>query len=243
MTNQQLQKSMVKSMIKAGVHCGHSIQELNPKMKPYLFGENKGKYVIDIFYTIRLLSEAVKFVRKIARKNGQFLIVGTNPQKADFIAHYAQNAQCHYVTHKWLGGMLTNWSTIEKRIQILTTLDLQEKSGMLQRMPKKESAVLNKRLAKLRKYLNGIKYMLHLPDAVIVVDQNQDSTAIQECQKLAIPVICIVDTNCDPTIVDIPIPANDDSISSVRLILQYLLEAIQSERALVQATEDSRRPA
>ena len=110
-------------------------------------------------------------------------------------------------------------------------------------MPKKESAVLNKRLAKLRKYLNGIKYMLHLPDAVIVVDQNQDSTAIQECQKLAIPVICIVDTNCDPTIVDIPIPANDDSISSVRLILQYLLEAIQSERALVQATEDSRRPA
>jgi small subunit ribosomal protein S2 len=229
--NKDLDIPTVKSMIKAGVHCGHPVQELNPKMKPYLFGDSKGKHIIDIFYTLRLLSEAVSFVRKIARNGGQFLIVGTSPQKAEFIAHYAQDAQCHYVTHKWLGGMLTNWLTIRKRIQILTTLEVQESLGILEQMPKKESAVLNKKLSKLRKYLNGIKYMLHLPDAVIIIDQQQDYTAIQECQKLGIPIIGIVDTNCDPTVVDIAIPANDDSISSVRYILKHLLQAIQDERA------------
>jgi small subunit ribosomal protein S2 len=233
MINKQLEVPTVKSMIKAGVHCGHPIQELNPKMMPYIFGESKGSHIIDIFYTLRLLHEAIKFVKKIAHNQGQFLIVGTNSQKAEFISHYAQEAQCHYVTHKWLGGMLTNWSTIEKRIQILTNLEIKETSGVLEQMPKKESALLNKKLYKLRKYLNGIKYMIKLPDAVIIIDQHQDYTAIQECKKLGIPIIGIVDTNCDPSLVDIPIPANDDSISSVRCILKHLLSAIQLERAQI----------
>lgn len=217
-------------MIKAGVHCGHPIQELNPKMKRYLFSEKKGKHIIDIFYTLRLLAEATNFVRQIARNRGQFLIVGTNSQKADFIKHYAQDAQCHYVTYKWLGGMLTNWATMKKRIQLLVSLELQERSGVFNQIPKKEYAVLNKKMVKLRKYLNGIKYMVNLPDAVIVVDQQKDLTAIQECQKLGIPVIGIVDTNCDPTILDISIPGNDDNISSMCIILKQLLKAVKEER-------------
>jgi small subunit ribosomal protein S2 len=230
MINKNLDIQIVKSMIRAGVHCGHSVQELNPKMTSYVFGESKGIHIIDIFYTVRLLYEALNFVRTTAKNGGQFLLVGTNFQKSEFIARYARKANCHYVNHKWLGGMLTNWETIQNGIKILINLELQEKDGSLATMPKKESALLKKKLYKLRMYLNGIKYMAKLPDVVIVIDQHQDSTAIQECKKLGIPVIGIIDTNGDPTLVDIPIPANDDSISSVRCILKLLLEAIQEER-------------
>jgi small subunit ribosomal protein S2 len=230
MINKNLDIQTVKSMIRAGVHCGHSVQELNPKMTPYIFGESKGIHIIDIFFTVRLLYEALNFVRTTAKNGGQFLLVGTNFQKSEFIARYALKTKCHYVNHKWLGGMLTNWATIQNGIKILINLELQEKNGSLSAMPKKESALLKKKLYKLRMYLNGIKYMTKLPDVVIVIDQHQDSTAIEECKKLGIPVIGIIDTNGDPNLVDIPIPANDDSISSVRCILKLLLEVIQEER-------------
>ena len=230
MIQENLDIKIIKSMIRSGVHCGHPIQELNPKMIPYIFGENKGSHIIDIFYTLRLLKEALQFVRTTAKNKGQFLLVGTNFQKSEFIAHYANQGQCHYVNHKWLGGMLTNWATIQTGIKILINLEIQEKDGTLSMMPKKESALLKKKLHKLRMYLNGIKYMTKLPDVVIVIDQHQDSTAIQECKKLGIPVIGIVDTNGDPSLVDIPIPANDDSITSIRCILKFLLEEIQQER-------------
>jgi small subunit ribosomal protein S2 len=230
--NDILNLPTVEEMIKAGVHCGHPVAELNPKMKPYLFTQSKGRHVIDLFYTLRLLKEAINFVSKIASNNGQFLIVGTNPQKAEFIAAYAQGSKCHYVTHKWLGGMLTNWTTVTQRLLILSYLEKQEKSGLLAQLPKKEASILSKKLLKLRKYLNGIKYMRQLPDAVIVIDQQQDYTAIQECRRLGIPVIGLVDTNGDPNVVDLPIPANDDSISAVRCILKPLLMGIQRSRLI-----------
>jgi len=230
METKQRQLNIIRTMFKSGMHSGHAIKEMHYKMKPYLFTHKQGRHVIDIGYTFRLLFKTVQFVGEVAHEGGQFLFIGTNPRKSDYITVYAQKAQCHFVTYKWLGGMLTNWKTIKNRILLLHRLESQILSNHFIKLPKKEASILNQKLSKLRKFLNGLKYMLDLPDVVIILEQQREHTAIAECQKLAIPVICIVDTNCDPTIVDLPIPANDDNVFSVKYVLEVLTLAIIRER-------------
>nr|YP_010958402.1 ribosomal protein S2 [Vandenboschia auriculata]ALO81800.1 ribosomal protein S2 [Vandenboschia auriculata] len=221
----------LEGMMEAGIHFGHQTQKWNPKMSPYIFTERKGVHILDLVKTARLLSEACNLVFKAAKEGKQFLIVGTKYPVADIIASVARKSRCHYVNEKWLGGMLTNWSTIETCLQRFQFLQNEENTGGFDRLPKKESATLKRQLIRLRKYLNGIQYMSNLPDIVIITDQHEQSTAIQECITLGIPTICVVDTDCDPDLTDIPIPGNDDARSSIRWILDKLILAIQEGRS------------
>nr|YP_009033742.1 ribosomal protein S2 [Roya anglica]AHZ11125.1 ribosomal protein S2 [Roya anglica] len=223
----------LEEMMEAGVHFGHQARKWNPKMGPYIFAERRGIHIIHLAQTARLLSEACDFVANASQKKKQFLLVGTKYQAADLIAAAAKRARCHYVNEKWLGGMLTNWSTIETRLQKFKELESKEITGALNQLPKKEAAVLKRQLSQLRKYLDGIKYMTGLPDIVIIIDQQQESTAVQECIKLGIPTICLVDTDCDPDLTDMPIPANDDARSSIRWILDKLTIAIREGRTRI----------
>nr|YP_010933312.1 ribosomal protein S2 [Streptofilum capillatum]WKT08538.1 ribosomal protein S2 [Streptofilum capillatum]WKT08637.1 ribosomal protein S2 [Streptofilum sp. BC4-VF8pt]WKT08736.1 ribosomal protein S2 [Streptofilum sp. ZNP2-VF4pt] len=213
-------------MLEAGVHFGHLARRWHPKMAPYIYTKRNGIHIIDVVQTARLLSVACRLVRDAAKRGETFLFVGTKRQAADTIAIEATRSNCHYVNHRWLGGMLTNWSTIKSRIERLKDLEARESDGALELLPKKDAAVLKKQLQKLRKYLNGIKNMKRLPDAVILVDPNREMNAVQECIKLGIPIICLVDTNCDPGVADLPIPANDDAITSIQWVLGRLADAI-----------------
>nr|YP_636395.1 ribosomal protein S2 [Staurastrum punctulatum]Q32RY1.1 RecName: Full=Small ribosomal subunit protein uS2c; AltName: Full=30S ribosomal protein S2, chloroplastic [Staurastrum punctulatum]AAX45757.1 ribosomal protein S2 [Staurastrum punctulatum] len=220
----------LEEMMEAGVHFGHQTRKWNPKMAPYIFTKRRGIYILHIFKTARLLAEACEFSANAASQGKQFLIVGTKYQAADLVSAAAKKARCHYVNQKWLGGMLTNWSTIETRVTRLKQLEDQENAGVLNQLPKKEAAVLKRQLIQLRKYLEGIKYMTRLPDIVIIIDQQKEATAVEECIKLGIPTICLVDTDCDPDLTDMPIPANDDARSSIRWILDKLTTAIREGR-------------
>jgi small subunit ribosomal protein S2 len=216
----------LEEMMEAGVHFGHQARKWNPKMASYIFTERKGIHIINLSQTARFLSEACDLVFNASNKGKQFLIVGTKYQAADLIASAAIKARCHYVNQKWLGGMLTNWSTIEKRLQRFKDLEKKESTGIINQLPKREAANLKRQLTQLRKYLGGIKYMTSLPDVVIIIDQQKEFTAIQECITLGIPTICLVDTDCNPDLTDIPIPANDDARASIRWILNKLTLAI-----------------
>nr|YP_009732761.1 ribosomal protein S2 [Buxbaumia aphylla]QHU77103.1 ribosomal protein S2 [Buxbaumia aphylla] len=220
----------LEEMMEAGVHFGHQAGKWNPKMASYIFTERKGIHIINLTQTARFLSEACDLVANAANKGKQFLIVGTKYQAADLIASAAIKARCHYVNQKWLGGMLTNWSTIEKRLQRFKDLENKQNKGILDQLPKKEAANLKRQLAQLQKYLGGIKYMTNLPDIVIIIDQQKEITAIRECITLGIPTICLVDTDCNPDFTDIPIPANDDARASIRWILNKLTLAINEGR-------------
>nr|YP_009555774.1 ribosomal protein S2 [Selaginella lepidophylla]AZU95891.1 ribosomal protein S2 [Selaginella lepidophylla] len=219
----------LEDMMEAGVHSGHQARRWNPKMAPYILAERKGIHIIDLTQTARLLSEACDPVAEAAGKGKQFLIVGTKDQAADVIRSEAIRAQCHYVNEKWLGGTLTNWSTVETRLQRLEELEAGAAMGF-HGYSDGEAGALGRQLARLRKYLGGIRYMKSLPDVVIIVDQRGESTAIRECRILGIPTICLVDTDCDPDIAGIPIPANDDSRASIRWILNKLILAILEGR-------------
>nr|YP_009562291.1 ribosomal protein S2 [Trichomanes trollii]QAV57648.1 ribosomal protein S2 [Trichomanes trollii] len=221
----------LEGMMEAGVHFGHQIHKWNPKMSPYIFTERKGVHILDLTQTARLLSEACNLVFNAAIEGKEFLIVGTKYPVTDLIASIAIKSRCHYVNEKWLGGMLTNWSTVETRLQRFQFLQTEEDTGGFDRLPKREAAVLKRQLLRLKKYLSGIQYMSNLPDIVIVTDQHEQSTAIKECITLSIPTICVVDTDCDPDLTDIPIPGNDDARSSIRWILDKLIGAIQEGRS------------
>ena len=190
----------------------------------------KGIHIINLTRTARFLSEACDLLANASSKGKQFLIVGTKYQAADLVALASTKARCHYVNQKWLGGMLTNWATIEQRLQKFKELENKEKTGTFNQLPKKEAANLKRQLAQLRKYLEGIKYMTSLPDIVIIIDQQKEITAIQECITLGIPTMCLVDTDCDPDLTDIPIPANDDARAPIRWILNKLTLAISEGR-------------
>jgi small subunit ribosomal protein S2 len=209
-------------LLEAGVHFGHKANRWNPKMFPYIYAERDGIHILDLVQTAQLLNEASLFVNTAAQKGKTFLFVGTKPQASAAIAQEALNCNSYYVNHRWLGGMLTNWKTVSQRIERLKTLEQQEQDGIIDTLPKKEASGVRKELQKLRQHLNGIKDMPQIPDVMIVVDQKRELTAIKEAITLDIPVISILDTNCDPEIVDIPIPGNDDSIGSIKLILQTL---------------------
>tara|TARA_B100000459_G_C8584285_1_gene204824 strand:+ start:699 stop:1391 length:693 start_codon:yes stop_codon:yes gene_type:complete len=209
-------------LLEAGVHFGHKANRWNPKMFPYIYSERDGIHILDLVQTSQLLNEASQFVNTAAQKDKIFLFVGTKRQAAAVIEQEAKNCNSYYVNHRWLGGMLTNWKTVCTRIERLKKLEQQEQDGIFDLLPKKEVASTRKELEKLRMHLNGIKDMPRTPDVMIVVDQRRELTAIKEAISLNIPVISILDTNCDPDIVDIPIPGNDDSIGSIKLILKTL---------------------
>nr|YP_010881325.1 ribosomal protein S2 [Moerckia flotoviana]WIA67277.1 ribosomal protein S2 [Moerckia flotoviana] len=227
----------LEEMMEAGVHFGHQARKWNPKMAPYIFTERKGIHIINLAQTARFLSEACDLVSNAASKGKQFLIVGTKYQAADLVASAASGARCHYVNHKWLGGMLTNWSTIETRLRKFKNLEDKKLTGTFGRLPKREAADSERRLDRLEKYLGGIKYMTALPDIVTIIDQRKEFTAIRECVTLGIPTICLVDTDCDPDATDIPIPANDDARASIRWISNKSTSAIREGRH--NSSEDS----
>nr|QCI08369.1 ribosomal protein S2 [Ptilothamnion sphaericum] len=216
----------LEELLEAGVHFGHQSRRWNPKMFPYIYTERNGIHIIDLVQTSQLLNEAYEFVRNSSKNGKTFLFLGTKRQAAGIIAKEAIRSDSYYVNQRWLGGMLTNWVTIKSRVERLKDLEDQNESGLIDILPKKEAAIVQKELEKLRKHLNGIKNMKKIPDLVIIVDQKKESTAIQECIKLGIPTICILDTNCNPELIDVPIPANDDAIRSIKLIVSKMADAI-----------------
>mgnify|MGYP001393715697 FL=1 len=217
-------------LLEAGVHFGHQSSRWNPKMFPYIYTEQNGIHVIDLVQTARLLTHASNYVQLAAKEGKSFLFIGTKRQAAGIIADEAKKCGCHYVNNRWLGGILTNWSTVQTRVAYLKELSKKEESGEFDRLPKKEAALLRREHDKLQTNLGGLTEMLQIPDIAIVVDPKREVTAIAECRKLGITVIAILDTNCDPNVVDIPIPANDDAVRSIKLILSMLSDAIIAGR-------------
>lgn len=213
-------------LLEAGTHFGHQSRRWNPKMFPYIYAERNGIHIIDLVQTSQLLTQACDFVRKASEEGKQFLFVGTKRQAAAVISQEAERCGAYYVNQRWLGGILTNWFTIRTRVERLKDLENKEESGYLDQLPKKEAAMLRRELEKLRRNLNGIKYMKRLPDLVVIVDQKRESTAVQECITLGIPIVSILDSNCDPDLTDIPIPGNDDAIRSIKLIIGKLADSI-----------------
>nr|QJH88282.1 ribosomal protein S2 [Pterocladia lucida] len=216
----------LSELLEAGVHFGHQARRWNPKMFPYIYTERNGIHIIDLVQTAQLLTEAYEFVKTSASKGKKFLFLGTKRQAAGIIESEAVRSNSYYVNQRWLGGMLTNWFTIKSRVERLKQLENQEVTGIINQLPKKEASILRRELGKLSKHLQGIKDMKKLPDLVIIVDQKRESTAIQECIKLGIPIICVLDTNCNPEIIDVPIPANDDAIRSIKLVVSKIADAI-----------------
>nr|YP_010712219.1 ribosomal protein S2 [Corydalis ternata]UGO88511.1 ribosomal protein S2 [Corydalis ternata]WDA92874.1 ribosomal protein S2 [Corydalis ternata] len=221
----------LEEMMEAGVHFGHKTKKWNPSMAPYISAKRKGMHITNLTRTARFLSEACDLVFDAASTGQEFLIVGTKKIAVNSVASAAIRARCHYVNKKWLGGMSTNWSTTERRLETFSNLRADQKTGRLNRLPKRDAAILKRQLYHLETYLGGIKYMTRLPDIVIVVDQQDGYKALRECVTLGIPTICLIDTNCDPDLADLPIPSNDDSIGSIRFILNKLVSAICEGRS------------
>lgn len=217
-------------MMEAGVHFGHQTRRWNPKMGKYIYTARNGVHIIDLVQTAKLIDGAYTYVRNNSSKGKNFLFVGTKRQAANIIAEEASRCGAYYVNQRWLGGMLTNWTTIKTRVDRLKDLERMEASGEIGRRPKKEASVLRRELERLEKYLGGIKNMRRPPDAVVIIDQKREYNAILECQKLGIPIISLLDTNCDPDLADIQIPANDDAIRSIKLIIGKLADAIYEGR-------------
>ncbi|HIK11480.1 MAG TPA: 30S ribosomal protein S2 [Oscillatoriaceae cyanobacterium M33_DOE_052] len=217
-------------MLESGVHFGHQTRRWNPKMSQYIFTERNGVHIIDLVQTAELMEEAYDYMRTASEKGQKFLFIGTKRQAAGIIAQEAARCGSYFVNQRWLGGMLTNWETIKTRVARLKELEGLENSGALDRRPKKEASMLRRELVKLQKYLTGIKAMRKVPDVVVMVDQRREYNAVLECQKLGIPIVCLLDTNCDPDLADIHIPANDDAIRSIKLIVGKLADAIYEGR-------------
>nr|YP_009446594.1 ribosomal protein S2 [Adenocalymma aurantiacum]YP_009446763.1 ribosomal protein S2 [Adenocalymma bracteatum]ATY47914.1 ribosomal protein S2 [Adenocalymma aurantiacum]ATY48083.1 ribosomal protein S2 [Adenocalymma bracteatum] len=221
----------LEEMMKAAVYFGHDTRKWNPKMAPYISAKRKGIHITNLTRTARFLSEACDLVFDAASSGKEFLIVGTKKKTAYSVARAAVKARCHFVNKKWLVGMLTNWSTTKTRLQKFRDLRMEQKTGRLNRLHKRDAAVMKRQLSGLQRYLGGIKYMTGLPDIVIILDQHEEYKALRECITLGIPTICLIDTNGDPDLADISIPANSVGKSSIRLILKKLVFAICEGRS------------
>ncbi len=221
----------MKQLLEAGVHFGHQTRRWNPKMAPYIFTERNGIYIIDLQKTVKKVEECYNFLREVAAKGGQVLFVGTKKQAQGAIKEEAERCNMFYVNERWLGGMLTNFKTIQTRIKRLHDLEKMEEEGTFAVLPKKEVIVLRHEMAKLEKYLGGIKEMKKLPAALFVVDPRKEHNAILEARKLHIPIVATVDTNCDPDEVDYLMPANDDAIRAVRLLTSKMADAVLEGKA------------
>ena len=216
----------MKQLLEAGVHFGHQTRRWNPKMKPYIYTERNGIYIIDLQKSVGMVDDAYKAVADIAADGGTILFVGTKKQAQDAIAVEAERRGMYYVNERWLGGMLTNFKTIQSRIARLKAIETMEQDGTFEVLPKKEVIELKKELAKLQKNLGGIKEMKRLPDAIFVVDPKKERICVQEAHTLGIPLIGICDTNCDPEELDYVIPGNDDAIRAVKLIVSKMADAV-----------------
>lgn len=216
----------LSQLIEAGVHLGHKTCRWNPKMLPYIYAEVNNTHIIDLVQSAKFLKKANAYLESAARKGKSFLFIGTKRQASALIAQEAKRCHSFYVNHHWLGGTLTNWSTLKKRILYLKDLEKQETDNIFDLLPKKEATLRRKELQKLSKNLDGIKTMAKLPDVAIVIGQKEELTAIHELKKLQIPIVSILDTNCDPDLVDVPIPGNDDATQSLKLILSSLTNSI-----------------
>ncbi|WP_455100384.1 30S ribosomal protein S2 [Parvimonas micra] len=232
---------LMKNLLEAGVHFGHQTRRWNPKMSKFIFTERNGIYIIDLQKTVKQIEQAYDFVREIVADGGRVLFVGTKKQAQEAVETEAKRSGQFYVSHRWLGGMLTNYKTIRKRIERLKKLELMEEDGTFQRLPKKEVIKLKREAEKLEKFLGGIKEMDKLPDVLFVIDPKNEKIAVNEAKILGIPVIGVVDTNCDPDEVDIAIPGNDDAIRAVKLltgtIANAIVEAKQGEQVEAEETE------
>jgi len=233
----------MRELLEAGVHFGHQTRRWNPKMKPYIFQERNGIYIIDLSKTIARVREVYEVVKQMARQNKVVLFVGTKKQAQDAVKEEAERCGTFFVNQRWLGGTLTNFSTIQKRIARLRELEGMRQQGTFDLLPKKEVAKLSDELEKLERFLGGIKDMHRLPDALFVVDPKKERIAVLEARKLRIPIIAVVDTNCDPDEVDYLIPGNDDAIRAVKLMVSKIADAIiaghtEAESSYDEATYD-----
>ena len=216
----------MKELLEAGVHFGHQTKRWNPRMKEYIFGERNGIYIIDLQKTLKMFKEASKFVQDLAAEGKVILFVGTKRQAQDAIAEEAQKCAMFYVNQRWLGGLLTNWVTVQKSVKRLKELDDMATDGRYELLPKKEVIKLERERKHLQANLAGIKNMSRLPDAIFVIDSNKEQIAVREARKLGIPVVAVVDTNCDPSEVDYVIPGNDDALRAIRLFTSKISESI-----------------
>lgn len=231
----------MKQLLEAGVHFGHQTRRWNPKMEKYIFTERNGIYIIDLQKTVRKVEEIYGYVKDLAQSGGTLLYVGTKKQAQDSVREEAERCGMFYVNQRWLGGTLTNFATIRKRIERLHDLERMETDGTFDVLPKKEVVLLRKEQARLEKFLGGIKNMKKLPDAVFIIDPRKERIAVAEARKLGIPIIAIVDTNCDPDEIDHIIPGNDDAIRAVRLLSAKLADAVlegkQGEQEMEEETD------
>lgn len=215
----------MKQLLEAGVHFGHQTRRWNPKMKKYIFTERNGIYIIDLQKTVKLVDAAYDYMKSVAEEDGVALFVGTKKQAQEAIKEEATRAGQYFVNHRWLGGTLTNWDTIQKRISRLKQINAMEEDGTFEVLPKKEVAGLNKERERLEKFLGGIADMPRIPDVMYIVDPRKERIAVQEAHKLNIPIVAMVDTNCDPDEIDVVIPSNDDAIRAVKLITSKMADA------------------
>ncbi|MBI2216828.1 MAG: 30S ribosomal protein S2 [Candidatus Rokubacteria bacterium] len=233
----------MKELLEAGVHFGHQTKRWNPKMQKYIFGERNGIYIIDLQKTLKKFREAHAFVRDLAAQGGTVLFVGTKKQAQETVFDEANRCGMYYVNQRWLGGTLTNFTTIRKSIARLKKLEDMKETGEVERIPKKEALELERERQKLEKALVGIKAMESLPSAVFIIDPRKEKIAVAEAQRLGIPIVSIVDTNCDPTGIDYPVPGNDDAIRAVRLITSRVVDAVLEGRGALQKEETEPVPA
>nr|WP_092068270.1 30S ribosomal protein S2 [Dendrosporobacter quercicolus]NSL47030.1 30S ribosomal protein S2 [Dendrosporobacter quercicolus DSM 1736]SDL73276.1 small subunit ribosomal protein S2 [Dendrosporobacter quercicolus] len=220
----------MKQLLEAGVHFGHQTRRWNPKMATYIFTERNGIYIIDLQKTVKKVEDAYNFVREIAAQGQSILFVGTKKQAQDAVKEEAVRSDMYFVNERWLGGMLTNFQTIQKRINRLRELEKMEENGLFDVLPKKEVLALRHEMDRLQKFLGGIKNMNKLPGALFIIDPRKERIAVAEARKLGIPIVAIVDTNCDPDEVDYIIPGNDDAIRAVKLLTAKMADAVMEGR-------------
>jgi len=233
----------MKDLLECGVHFGHQTRRWNPKMKKYIFGERKNIYIIDLQKTLRYFRYTYNVVRDAAAEGKTILFVGTKKQANSAIKEYAQKCGMPYVDHRWLGGMLTNFQTIKQSIRKLEIIQKMEEEGQLDLLTKKEALVLRRKKDKLMNYLGGIKDMKGTPDMIFVIDTVKEKIAVKEANRLGIPVVAPIDTNCDPDVIDYPIPGNDDAIRSIQLFCREICEAIiEGKEILAQDQEEAEAP-
>ena len=232
----------MKQLLEAGVHFGHQTRRWNPKMAPFIFMDRNGIHIIDLQQTVTRLNEAYKFVEQLAAQGGSILFVGTKKQAQEAVAEEARRCGMYYVNQRWLGGMLTNFQTIQLRIRYLRDLEARRDRGDFERLPKKEAQHLQDDITRLERTLGGIKEMRRLPNAVFIIDTRKERTAVLEARRLEIPIIALADTNSDPDEIDYPIPANDDAIRAVRLLSSKIADAIIEGRRELEAQQKDAGP-
>jgi len=234
-------EEVLKTLLECGVHFGHQTRRWNPKMKRFIFGERSGIYIIDLEKTIECLNKARDFVRDVAAKGGTVLFAGTKKQAKDVIESEAKRCEMFYVNNRWMGGLLTNFQTIKKSIERLRQIEKMEADGVFNNLTKKEAAQLTKEKTKLLNDLGGIREMKAYPKAIFIVDSKKEEIAVKEAARLSIPIIGLIDTNCDPELIDLPIPGNDDALKSIRYITSMIADSVIEGRKEFKAAEALRR--